>query len=104
MAKYRVKNTSILHNGTVHKEGSSIELTENQAKRLEDFVELLPNQNTSKAKSETQAKTETKTQTAKNSNKTKAETKTASANNSKTEKTENADGENNKDGGVNNDK
>lgn len=99
MAKYRVKNTSILHNGKVHKEGSSIELTDNQAKRLEDFVELLPNQNASKAKSETQAKTETKTQTTKNSNKTK----TTSADNLKTEKTENANGENDN-GGVNNDK
>lgn len=104
MAKYIVKDTSILHNGKVHKEGSEIDLTDSQAKRLEDFVELLPNQNTSKAKSETQAKTETKTQTTKNSNKTKTEAKTASADNSKTEKTENTDGENNKDGGVNNGK
>ena len=44
MALYKVKHTSIMHNKTVYKEGSTIELDDTQAKRLEDFVELLPNQ------------------------------------------------------------
>ncbi len=88
MAKYTVKNTSILHNGKLYKEGSTIELTDIQAKRLEDFVTVLPNQTPVKPKPET------KTQTSKNSSKTK----TASSDNSKTENTENTDGENN--GGV----
>lgn len=66
MTKYMVKNTSILHNGKVYKEGSDIELTNDQAKRLEDFVELSPNQNTSaSSKTKVATKTETKSQTAK---------------------------------------
>ena len=63
MARYKVKNTSILHNKTLYKEGSVIELSEQHAAKLADFVELLPNQNTSK----------TKTQNTKSSNKTKSE-------------------------------
>lgn len=39
--KYKVKHTSIMHNQKVHAEGSLIDLTEAQAKRLEDFVELI---------------------------------------------------------------
>lgn len=75
MAKYKVKNTSILHNGTVYAEGSIVELSDNQAKRLEDFVDLVPETATktpSQTKPQTnKTKSETKTQT-----KTKAETKT----------------------------
>ena len=75
MAKYKVKNTSILHNGKVYAEGSTLELTDNQAKRLEDFVDLVPETATktpSQTKPQTnKTKSETKTQT-----KTKAETKT----------------------------
>lgn len=75
MAKYKVKNTSILHNGKVYAEGSTLELSENQAKRLEDFVDLVPETATktpSQTKTQTtKPKSETKTQT-----KTKAETKT----------------------------
>ena len=75
MAKYKVKNTSILHNGKVYAEGSTLELSENQAKRLEDFVDLVPETATktpSQTKTQTNnTKSETKTQT-----KTKAETKT----------------------------
>lgn len=63
MKKYKVKHTSILHNGSLYKEGSIIELEENKAKRLEDFIELLPNQSA-------------KTQTKKNTTETKKETKT----------------------------
>ncbi len=53
--KYKVKHTSIMHNKTVYKEGSTIELDDTQAKRLEDFVELLPNQSApAKSKAQTQ--------------------------------------------------
>ena len=83
--KYKVKHTSIMHNKTVYKEGSTIELDDTQAKRLEDFVELLPNQSapakskaqiqTSKTASTGNKKSENKT-SAKNQTKAEAETKT----------------------------
>lgn len=95
MSKYIVKHTSILHNGRVYKEGSCIELTDNQAKRLEDFVELIPNQ---KPKSETQ----NKTQTTKNATKSKSESQTENPDTKKDEKDDGKDEE--KDGGVENDK
>lgn len=64
MPKYKVKHTSIMHNGKVCKEGSVIELTDAQAAKLADFVVLVP---ATKPKTNTQtktqaAKTETKTQ------------------------------------------
>ncbi len=95
MAKYIVKHTSILHNGRVYKEGSNIELTDYQAKRLEDFVEIIPNQ---KPKTETQ----NKTQTSKSTAKPKTQTKTETSETSKDETAGGKDGE--QDGGVNNDK
>lgn len=64
MPKYKIKHTSIMHNGKVCKEGSVIELTDAQAAKLADFVVLVP---ATKPKTNTQtktqaAKTETKTQ------------------------------------------
>ena len=53
-AKYKVKNISILHNGKLYADGSTIELTEKEAKRLEDLVEFI---------AEVQPKTQTKTTT-----------------------------------------
>jgi hypothetical protein len=38
MPKYKVKHTSIMHNKTVYAEGSEIELNEEQAERLSDFL------------------------------------------------------------------
>lgn len=90
MAKYKVKHTSIMHNKKVYAEGSEIELTEEQAKRLEDFVDLIPQT----VKPKTQTATQTKTQSNKTS-KSKAETKTETSE-------KEADGE--KGGGVNDDK
>lgn len=97
MAKYKVKHTSIMHNGQLYKEGSSVELTEVQAKRLEDFVELIPE--TVKAKTQAQTQTQNKPQTQKTA-KSKSETKP------KTEETETGktETEDEKDGGVDNDK
>ncbi len=68
MKRYKVKHTSILHNGSLYKEGSAIELEDSKAKRLEDFLELLPSQ---------PAKTQTQKQQSKNTTtETKKETKT----------------------------
>ena len=63
MSKYKIKHTSIMHNGSLHKEGSTIELTPEQAAKLSDFVELVrePKANV-QAKTQTQ-KSETKPQT-----------------------------------------
>jgi len=69
MAKYKIKHTSIMHNGELYSEGSTVELTDKQAKRLEDFVTLIPE------KKSAENLTKTKTQTA-DKNKTKTETKT----------------------------
>ena len=84
MAKlYKVKHTSIMHNGKLYKEGATIELEDNYAKRLEDFVELLPNQSApAKSKAQTQTSKTASTGNKKSENKTsaknhtKAETKT----------------------------
>lgn len=82
LLKYKVKHTSIMHNGTVYKEGSTIELDDTQAKRLEDFVELLPNQSApAKSKAQTQVSKAASTGNKKSDkttakNQTKAETKT----------------------------
>ena len=80
LLKYKVKHTSIMHNGTVYKEGSTIELDNTQAKRLEDFVELLPNQS-APAKSKVQTQT---SKTASTGNK-KSENKTQTKNETETE-------------------
>ena len=80
LLKYKVKHTSIMHNGTVYKEGSTIELDDTQAKRLEDFVERLPNQS-APAKSKAQTQT---SKTASTGNK-KSENKTSAKNQTKTE-------------------
>ena len=66
MAKYKIKHTSIMHNGSLYKEGSTVELTKEQAERLEDFVTLIPEK-----KSETSTNNKTKTQ---NTNKTATKT------------------------------
>lgn len=58
MAKYKVKHTSIMHNKKLYAEGSTVELTDEQAKRLEDFVELIPETKTTKP--ETKSKTDSK--------------------------------------------
>ena len=61
MSKYKIKHTSIMHNGKVCKEGSVIELTDPQAAKLADFVVLVP---ATKPKTNTQTKTQaTKTET-----------------------------------------
>ena len=61
MPKYKVKHTSIMHNGKLCKEGSVIELTDAQAAKLADFIVLVP---ATKPKTNTQTKTQaTKTET-----------------------------------------
>lgn len=65
--KYKVKNTTILHNKKTYAEGSIISLEDVEAKRLEDFVELIPNQapatpQTNKASTKSAGKNTTKTE------------------------------------------
>ena len=76
MAKlYKVKHTSIMHNGKLYKEGATIELEDNYAKRLEDFVQLLPNQSTpSKTKTQSQNNTKKTENNSPANNQTKAGT------------------------------
>ena len=62
MAKYKVKNTTILHDGVSRGEGSIIELTDLQAKKLEGFVELVKEKAPAK---QTENKTKTKTESKK---------------------------------------
>lgn len=58
--KYKLKHTNILHNGTLCKIGDILELTDVQAARLTDFIELVEeqkttqNKNTNKTKSDKQ--------------------------------------------------
>lgn len=59
--KYKLKHTNILHNGILRKPNDIIELTEDEAKKLADFVELIPEKTP-------------KTQQNKNSKQKKAET------------------------------
>jgi len=61
MAKYKIKNTNILHDGKIRKEGSVVELTDEQAKKLEGFVELVKEKAPTKQTTETKTKTKTET-------------------------------------------
>jgi hypothetical protein len=70
MAKYKVKNTTILHDGVSRGEGSIIELTDLQAKKLEGFVELVKEKAPAK---QTENKTKSKTETKKPEVKTEGE-------------------------------
>ena len=105
MAKlYKVKHTSIMHNGKLYKEGATIELEDNYAKRLEDFVQLLPNQSTS-SKTKTQSQNNTK-KTENNppaNNQTKAGTGTAK-NQTKTETVKTDEVKDGEDGGTDDNK
>ena len=94
MSKYKVKHTSILHNGNLYKEGSIIELDEKHATKLAEFIERLPNQTTAKPKTQTQNKTQDKNQSTKTNTKTKTETPDTSKDDKGSEQ----------DGGVDNDK
>jgi len=69
MAKYKVKNTNILHNGKFVSIGSIIELTEDEAKVLEDVVTPIKETKTTESKT-------TNNKTNKTATKTKAEGET----------------------------
>ncbi len=78
MAKYIVKHTSILHNGKVYAEGKTINLKEEDALRLSDFLECVSETTeTNKNKdSEATGKSETneKSESNSSSKKVKADT------------------------------
>lgn len=59
--KYKLKHTNILHNGILRKPNDIIELTEAEAQKLADFVELIPEKTpkTQQNKNSKQKKTET---------------------------------------------
>ena len=59
--KYKLKHTNILHNGILRKPNDIIELMEAEAKKLADFVELIPEKTpkTQQNKNSKQKKTET---------------------------------------------
>ncbi len=63
MKKYKVKNTAIMHNGTIAYEGNIIELSDEQAKRLEDYVELVPESKKQETKSNKNSNKTTETKT-----------------------------------------
>ena len=60
MAKYKVKGTTILHDGKSRGEGAIIELTDLQAKKLEGYVELVKDKTPAKQTTEKTTKTDTK--------------------------------------------
>ena len=80
MAKYKVKNTTILHDGVSKGEGSIIELTDKQAEKLADYVELIKDKAPAK---QTTEKTKTKTETKKPEVKTEGEDKNGGESNGK---------------------
>lgn len=65
MAKYKIKNTNILHNGELKKIGDIIELNKDEAEKLADV--LIPVKETP---TKTETKTETKTPAKTTKNKT----------------------------------
>ena len=86
MTKYKVKHTNIMHGENLYKEGSIIELTENEAKRLADFVDFVSEtkktektEPTNKQKSYKTNKTSTKAQTETKSETNEKETSTSVA-------------------------
>ncbi len=78
---FRIKNTNILHNGTVRKEGEIIELDELQAKKLEGFVE--PIKEKIPAKQTTEKTNKTKTENKKTEVKTEGKDKNGGESNGK---------------------
>ena len=63
--KYKIKYTSIMHNGSLKKEGDIIELTDAQAEKLADFVVKV-----SEPKTQTKQASQTKTSTKSEKDKT----------------------------------
>ena len=65
MAKYIVKHTTILHNKKAYAEGTTIDLKEDDAKRLADFLEAIPettpNKQNGNKKAEQKSQDNTKT-------------------------------------------
>lgn len=57
--KYKIKNTNLLHDGTVYKIGDVIELDEKQAKKLSYVLTCVGSAENKTAKNTTKVKTET---------------------------------------------
>ena len=68
MPKYLVRHTTLLHNKKTYGEGKEIELTEEQAARIPDFVEPISEKKTSTTKTSTKStKSDSKSESNKNS-------------------------------------
>lgn len=59
MAKYKVKNTNLMHNGDFKKVGSIVELTDDEAKILSEFITPVKETKTPTITTKTLTKTKT---------------------------------------------
>ncbi len=76
MAKYKIKNTNLMHNGDFKKVGSIIELTEEEAKLLSEFITPVKETKTPTITTKTLTKTKTKDTTENTTTETTTETPT----------------------------
>lgn len=82
MAKYKVKNTNLMHNGDFKKVGSIIELTEEEAKLLSEFITPVKETKTPTTTTKTLTKTKT-TDTTETTTGTETTTETTGGTNGK---------------------
>ena len=82
MAKYKIKNTNLMHNGDFKKVGSIIELTEEEAKLLSEFITPVKETKTPTITTKTLTKTKT-TDTTETTTGTETTTETTGGTNGK---------------------
>lgn len=82
MAKYKVKNTNLMHNGDFKKVGSIVELTEDEAKILSEFITPVKETKTPTITTKTLTKTKT-TDTTETTTGTETTTETTGGTNGK---------------------
>ena len=99
MTKYRIKHTSVMHNGKLCKEGSVIELTELQAKKLKDFLEAAEDTKTNAATKTKKSTAKSKTKTTESSAENDTNSTDNTGNNENNENSETAENENNQESG-----
>ena len=82
MAKYKVKNTNLMHNGDFKKVGSIVELTDEEAKILSEFITPVKETKTPTITTKTLTKTKT-TDTTETTTGTETTTETTGGTNGK---------------------
>ena len=82
MAKYKVKNTNLMHNGDFKKVGSIVELTDDEAKILSEFITPVKETKTPTITTKTLTKTKT-TDTTETTTGTETTTETTGGTNGK---------------------